>query len=92
MKTEIGILVGEGEYYSPEVNDAVRFIVRKKPEDKDALITKTIPHDTMLLELEPADTSSLATGVYHYCCDITLENGEVYTFIEGKLILGGMKK
>ena len=57
--------------------------------DKNAALEKTIPNGTMILELLPSDTSGLDRGSYVYDVQITLENGDVFTFIEGDFILRG---
>lgn len=77
-----------GEPITP-TDGSLRFAVKKKYKDPDAkiLINKQIPLDTMLLELESADTKSLAFGDYDYDVEYTDALGRPDTFIEGKLKL-----
>ena len=49
--------------------------------DKNPLISKTIPYNTMILELTPNDTKNLEFGRYKYDIQIVFENGQVSTFI-----------
>ena len=91
MKTEIDIDTEDGTYV-PAAEDVIKFFVSKKKDDANALIEKTIPHNTMTLELIPEDTKNLDRGTYCYKVDVALASGEVYTVIEGKLILEGMRK
>ena len=91
MKTDIMIETDDGEYV-PAAEDIIRFIVTKKKDDTNALIEKVISHDTMKLELLPEDTKNLDRGTYEYKVDVQLESGEIYSVIEGKLILEGMRK
>ena len=90
MKTEIDIDTEDGVYV-PAADDVIRFVATKKKDDTNAIIEKTIPHE-MVLELLPDDTKNLDRGAYFYKVEVTLGSGEVYTVIEGKLILEGMRK
>ena len=79
----------DGEEYQPTENDVVRFAVKHKTKkadgsdytDPEPIILKTIPSDTMILELEPEDTKELAFDSYVYDIEITFEDGTVDTFI-----------
>ena len=87
----------DGEPYTPVAGDVVRFALkhpRLNPAgteyvDQDPLILKTIPIETMILELEPEDTKDLGFGEYVYDMEITFGvDGRVDTFItEKKFIL-----
>ena len=88
LRVKVKIIKNE-ELYTPEDGDRVRFAL-KHPDmlpdgsdysDVDPLIVKEIPIDTMILELEPADTKSLAFGKYVYDIEITFADGSVDTFI-----------
>lgn len=67
----------------------LRFAVKRKYTDDDAkvLIVKQVPLDTMLLELESADTKDLRFGEYVYDIEYTDPQGRPDTFIRAKLIL-----
>lgn len=94
LRVKVGITIDD-EPYTPELLDVVRFALKhsdlnpQKTEYKDAepLITKTIPNETMILELEPSDTKSLGFGKYDYDVQITFEDGSVSTFISDTLKL-----
>ena len=88
LRVKVEIIKNEELYY-PTSGDRVRFAL-KHPEllpdgsdykDVDPIIIKDIPYDTMILELEPADTKTLAFGRYVYDIEITFEDGTVDTFI-----------
>ena len=83
LKLRIGIIVN-GESYTPASGDAVRFKLKDNFESSDVLITKTIPNDTLLLQLSPSDTAGFRFGGYDYDIQITFANGDVDTFITGK--------
>jgi len=75
-----------GEEWQPQEGDSLRFRCTKKAGDQTALIERAIPTDTMLLELEPEDTSPLKFGSYFYDIEATLADGTVDTVIpEGTL-------
>ena len=88
MRLKVGILQ-DGEPYTPETGDQVRFAMRENvlttstyKEWKDAyVLTKNIPTDTLILELEPDDTKDLGFGTYVYDIEITFADGTVDTFI-----------
>lgn len=79
----------DDEEYTPEAGDSVRFAVKhpimnsKKTAYKDIqpLLIKSIPIETMILELQPSDTKSLDFGTYVYDIQITFADGTVDTFI-----------
>lgn len=73
--------------YVPSEHDVIRFAVKLYYTDQEPLITKVIPNDTLILKLDPADTSSLNVLTYVYDIEITKENGDVDTFIRGTLTL-----
>ena len=67
----------------------LRFAVKRKYTDDDdkVLIVKQVPLDTMLLELESADTKDLRFGEYVYDIEYTDVNGRPDTFIRAKFLL-----
>lgn len=82
----------DDEPYTPVDGDSVRFALKHKEMSQDSdgysefvdaepLVVKTIPIDTMLLELEPNDTKGLSFGQYRYDIEITFSDGTVDTFI-----------
>ena len=85
FKVEVGMKSSvDGSPYTPVEGDVIKFGLKKYPEDEELLVTKTIPNNTRLLHLAPADTASLDFGRYHYDIEITLENGDKDTFINNQ--------
>ena len=79
----------EGNEYEPVAGDSIRFAL-KHPQiksdkmgyiDDEPLILKTIPIDTLELQLDPIDTKPLPFGSYVYDIEITYADGSVDTFI-----------
>lgn len=85
----VGITDENGQEYTPDANDSIRFALkhaemtlgRKGYKDADPLITKTIPNDSLVLQLNPADTKGLDFGEYVYDIELTHAGGAVDTFI-----------
>lgn len=83
LKVTISLKSKDGTTYTPSANDVVKFTVKEKYTDKDALIEKTIPTNTMLLHLEPDDTKELKMPKkYVYDMELTKANGDRDTFID----------
>ena len=80
-----------GSVYSPVEGDTVRFALKSNVllatgyADSEPLIEKTIPNDTMILEIAPSDTKQLAFGDYVYDVELTYADGTVDTFINNAL-------
>ena len=86
------LTVNQGEEpYVFQEGDELRFALKRKLKtpgggnyaDCEALLTKTIPTDTLILALAPADTKSLKFGSYDYDIQLTFADGAVDTFING---------
>lgn len=94
LRVKVGIVV-DGEEYSPQEFDVVRFAMKHSKlnlsqteyADQEPLILKTIPNDSLILELFPSDTKGLGFGQYDYDVQITFSDGTVDTFISDKLKL-----
>lgn len=70
------------EEYIPVEGDSLRFALKKKYNDEEPLILKSIPIDTCILRLEPEDTKVLdQPGDYVYDIQLTYGDGLVYTVI-----------
>lgn len=87
LRDEQGEVIGREEY-TPAEGDSIRFAVKhtamksgKRYKDEEPLILKTIPINTLLLQLDPADTKDLDFDTYVYDVEITYADGTVYTFI-----------
>lgn len=86
----LDVVLYEGDVpYEPEVGDSIRFALKQdllnvpgtEYEDVVPLIIKTIPTDTMKLNILPADTKDLGFGEYVYDVELTKADGTVDTFI-----------
>lgn len=86
-KITIGIIVN-GETYTPQVGDTIRFAMKKSFHSSELLLVKDIPWDTLLLHIDPEDTKNMQFGEYVYDIEITFENGDVSTFISGVFEIG----
>lgn len=81
FKARLTINNPDGSVYTPVEGDKIRFALKENVEDKECLILRDIPIDTMLLILYPEDTKSLEFGSYVYDIQLTKANGDVDTFI-----------
>ena len=82
----ISLVDQSGAEYIPQSGDSVRFAMSKS-YGKDVILNKSIPIDTLILEIEPTDTKSLDFGKYVYVIEMTDVNGRVSTVIMGNLTL-----
>lgn len=71
----------DGEEYTPQEGDVVRFAAKKAWTDEEPCILITIPNDTLILTIEPNNTKELEFGAYNYDLQITFANGDVATFV-----------
>ena len=89
LAVTVSIADENGQAYTPDENDVIRFALkhadmtlgRKEYKDVNPLINKTIPNDTLVLQLDPADTKTLDFGEYVYDIELTHAGGVVDTFI-----------
>ena len=89
LAVTVSIVDDTGQAYTPDENDVIRFALkhadmtlgRKGFKDVNPLINKTIPNDTLVLQLNPADTKTLDFGEYRYDIELTHAGGVVDTFI-----------
>lgn len=87
-------LTKDGEPYTPEEGDVIRFAVSnvyKTQFGYELLIEKTIPHDTLTFTV-PADETELDYREYVYDIEVTHSDGCVDTFISAKLTITGEVK
>lgn len=80
-RISVEITDADGEAYTPQTGDVVQFVCKKTWLSSESLITKTIPTDTLELELEPEDTAELPFDSYVYDIKLTNAGGDVDTFI-----------
>lgn len=78
---QLSITDADGNEYVPSSDDYIRFAMKKKITDDEPLLIKEIPYDTLILTLDPEDTSSLSFGSYIYDVELTTSDGFVNTFI-----------
>lgn len=81
LRAVLTIEDGEGNPYTPDPDDVIRFAMKKKYTDASTIIQKTIDNDSLTLEIDPADTKDLNFGSYVYDIQMTHANGDVDTFI-----------
>ena len=75
-------LTHNNEPYTPVEGDAISFAMKRFVFDTgEPVLTKTIPTDTLMFELAPADTKTLDFGEYAYDMQMTFADGTVDTFI-----------
>ena len=71
----------DGQTYTPEQGDVIRFAMKKDIFDAQPVISKTVPNESLILHLDPTDTKTLALGKYIYDLEITFADGDIDTFI-----------
>ena len=77
----VGIKDAEGNDYTPQEGDVIKFGVKKSLADKECVIEKVVPNDTLEIYLEPDDTQHLSVGAYVYDIELTYADGNKDTFI-----------
>lgn len=83
VKLHIELVDSEGNEYTPQPGDRIRFAMKNDYNDETPVLEKNVPIDTMILKIEPEDTKSLPQpSSYVYDIQITYENGDVDTFID----------
>lgn len=70
----------DGEQYIPKDGDVVRMIV-SNADGEDALFSKKMNNETMMICIQPKDTTYLAFGNYYYDIQLVKEDGYTDTFI-----------
>ena len=89
MQIQLALSKG-GNPFTPETDDVIKFSVSNVPKGKCGyvlLISKTINNNTLVLELLPEDTATMAYGTYIYDLEITYADGKVDTFLKGTITL-----
>ena len=86
--TTVSITDADGNPYIPEETDKLRFALKKDYNDKQPLILKDIPIDTMTLRVDSEDTKPLEQpSMYYYDIQLTYGDNIVDTIISGRLKL-----
>lgn len=86
FKAKIDISIN-GNVYTPVEGDSIRFAMKANYADPAPLLNIDIPINTLKLVLNPDDTKSLEYGSYVYDIQLTHANGDIDTFIKGRLKL-----
>lgn len=90
LTLEVG-LTKDGEPYTPEEGDVIRFALAKGYETDfgyELLITEVIPNDTLTFTLSSTQTQ-VPYRTYNYDIQVTHSDGCVDTFISAKLTITG---
>ncbi len=86
VKVKVKIYDKNGLLYIPAPGDKIKFSMKSSFNDVKVKLEKDIPYDTMQLVLEPKDTKWLPQpSSYVYEMSITMNNGTVDTFLQGKI-------
>lgn len=81
FRATIALKDAEGEIYTPESDETIRFAMKKTYEDAEPLLLISVPYDTLELVILPNDTKELPFGTYVWDMQITRSNGDIDTFI-----------
>ena len=90
LDAALEIFYRDGSPYTVQEGDVIRFALKRRYSDREPVILKEIPGDTLLLHLESSETKALRAdwAPYAYDIQLTASDGSVDTFIErGKLIV-----
>jgi len=85
-KITIRYSINEPEYEILE-GDQIHFCLKKYVNDKNPILIKYIPTDTLVLEIEPNDTNKLSFGEYRYEIELRTALGDVYTIIDNRIFV-----
>lgn len=79
----VALIDPDGSEYEVQEGDTLRFAMKKRIKSEECLILKSIPTDTLTLEIEPQDTKPLEFGDYVYDIEFTDAAGHVSTILLG---------
>lgn len=86
IRMPIIITNNDGSLYKVQPLDEIMFGLKETYEDEECLIEQSVDNDELELVLSHEKTKELEVGkVYLYDIQITKENGDVITFLSGKL-------
>lgn len=86
------VLTKGGEAYTPENGDVIEFHASNVFKDQPGyvlIINKVLDNSTLILELDPSDTSNVALSRMNYEFELTYADGSVDTFQQGFFYLTG---
>ena len=81
MILEVTLQDEMGQSYTPIETDKVYFRLKRNATAKDMFVVKEIPTDTMILQLDAADTVNLKFGTYVYEIELVTSNDYHFTAI-----------
>lgn len=84
MILEVSLKDESGNAYIPVETDNLYFRVKRNASAKEVLIEKSIPIDTMILQLEEEDTDHLKFGSYVYEVELVTNENHHFTAIANK--------
>ena len=89
LKATLSIKDKNGNPYTPNKNDRIRFAVKEHYDDANVLIYKDIPYNTLVLTVNPEDTKQLKQNNHKYVYDIqiTQADGTVDTIIPTRYLI-----
>ena len=88
FRATIALKDAEGEIYTPQPDEVIRFAMKKHYEDEEPLLLIQVPYDTLELVILPTQTKELDFGSYVWDMQITRSNGDIDTFMtKAQLIL-----
>ena len=82
LEVVIEITTQDGEPYTPDAGDSIRFALKRSYTDSRPLILKEISTDDLTLRLEAEETKQLQISPYVYDIQLTKADGTVDTFID----------
>lgn len=86
------LLTRDGESYTPEADDEIRFAVSTTYVGQvgyELLLTKTVSHEDMMVSMTPEETDVLTYRTYVYDVQITHGDGTVDTVVCSTLTITG---
>jgi hypothetical protein len=93
LRTPVGIFLRDGTEYEIQNGDTLRFALRPAGLNAketafrhDVVLVKSIPVNTLILELVPADTKELPFGKYKYDVELVMADGTTDTIIENETL------
>lgn len=79
---DINIVDDQGNPYSPDPTDQLRFALKRNYEDEEVLLLKEIPIDTCQLRIEAEETEPLEQPAsYVFDVQLTYGNGTIVSTI-----------
>ena len=87
MIVSVTLALSRAVEYVPDAEDVVKFVMKRRHRDTEAVIEQEVDLSTMLLTVDADDTDDLRSGDYPYYLELTAADGTVDTFLSGTLHL-----